>query len=200
MVICLWYQTLIINVAGFLVELTWSWVLRRSMGAVIVRETASESPDARTNLFHSPKPGTSSGNSMGIARLSPTSKTSGWMKWVITLIIVPLHNASGWTVHCSFCTPLLHWGVASSQRWSYQTVFPWGHQLTDVVHGVEDDMVQEFPPVHSHGAVPVHPSVGRTATAVTLCFHLFFFTTYCHECVSFLIWVALQQHTNYYRA
>lgn len=97
-------------------DVTWSWVLRRSMGAVIVRETASESPDARTNLFHSPKPDASSGNSMGIARLSPTSKTSGWMKWVITLIIVPLHNASGWTVHCSFCTPLLHWGVAHPIR------------------------------------------------------------------------------------
>lgn len=57
------------------VYLTWSWVLRRSMGAVTVRDTASASPAARTNVLHTPKPDASSGNSRGIARLSPTSKT-----------------------------------------------------------------------------------------------------------------------------
>lgn len=81
--------------AAFTMELTWSWVLRRSMGAVRVRETASDSPAERTNLFHSPKPVASSGNSMGIARLSPTSKTSEWTKWVTTLITVSLRNTEG---------------------------------------------------------------------------------------------------------
>lgn len=45
------------------------------MGAVTVRDTASARPAARTNVLHAPKPEASSGNSMGIARLSPTSKT-----------------------------------------------------------------------------------------------------------------------------
>ena len=54
-------------------DLTCSWILRRSIGAVIVRDTASDNPAAKTNLFHMPEP--SSGNSVGMERLSPTSKT-----------------------------------------------------------------------------------------------------------------------------
>ena len=54
---------------------TWSWVFKRSMGAVTVLDTASASPAARTNLLHIPESGPSSGNSKGIARLSPTSNT-----------------------------------------------------------------------------------------------------------------------------
>lgn len=56
-------------------QLTWSWVLRRSMGAVTVRDTASARPAERANVLHIPKPDASSGNSIGKARLSPTSKT-----------------------------------------------------------------------------------------------------------------------------
>lgn len=147
-------------------ELTWSWVLRRSMGAVRVRETASDSPAERTNLFHSPKPVASSGNSMGIARLSPTSKTSEWTKWVITLITVSLHNTYRWAVPHSYYTHLFHWSVAPSQQRSYQTMFPWGHQLAYVVHRVEDDVLQEFSPVYSHGTVLIHPRIRSTAAAV----------------------------------
>ncbi len=44
---------------------------------------------------------------------------------------------------------------------SHQAVFPWGHQLSDVVHRVEDDMMQEFTPVHRHGAVLIHPGVHK---------------------------------------
>lgn len=69
------------------------------MGAVTLRETASASPAARTNVFHTPKPDASSGNSMGIARLSPTSKT---YRRTIVSSLMPK-----WT-------PLLRWSVASS--------------------------------------------------------------------------------------
>lgn len=69
-------------------ELTWSWVFSRSMGAVTVRETTSASPAARTNVLHAPNPDAPSGNSMGIARLSPTSKTYRQKKWKITGIIL----------------------------------------------------------------------------------------------------------------
>lgn len=54
---------------------TWSWVFSRSMGAVAVLDTASARPDASTNVLQAPKPDISLGNSMGIARLSPTSNT-----------------------------------------------------------------------------------------------------------------------------
>lgn len=52
---------------------------------------------------------------------------------------------------------------------SYHTVFPRRHQLPDVVHRVEDDMVQEFTPVHCHRTVLVHPDVRKKTTANTQC-------------------------------
>ena len=45
------------------------------MGAVTVRDMASASPAARTNLRHIPEPDSSSGNSKDRGRLSPTSNT-----------------------------------------------------------------------------------------------------------------------------
>lgn len=79
------------------------------MGAVTLRDTASASPAERTNVLHAPKPDASSGNSMGIARLSPTSKTYRQIKneqssSLITVLLLMLK----WMCH-SLCTPLLCW-------------------------------------------------------------------------------------------
>lgn len=96
-----------------IVDLTWSWVFSRSMGAVTVRDTASASPAARTNVLHAPKPDTSSGNSMGIARLSPTSKTYRHTKWGIChpLLIVLLFILEVTAQVNHIFTPLLCWSV-----------------------------------------------------------------------------------------
>lgn len=60
-------------------------------------------------------------------------------------------------VNLCFSEVLQDWSNVATR--SYQTVFPGGHQLPDVVHRVEDDMVEEFIPVHGHRAVLIHPGV-----------------------------------------
>lgn len=106
-------------------ELTWSWVLRRSMGAVTLRETASASPAAKANVLHTAKPDACSGNSMGIARLSPTSKTCRPTTTIFLRVQMRHHVYDCAITHtevdCSCLRDYAHlcfrWSVASSVTW-----------------------------------------------------------------------------------
>lgn len=111
------------------------------MGAVTVRDTPSAKPAARTNVLQAPNPDVSSGNWIGMARLSPTSKT--FKQSTDVKLFYPLW----WCFNTADRT----------QVSPHQLVFPRGHQLTDVVHRVEDDVLQKFTPVHGHRTVLIHP-------------------------------------------
>lgn len=159
------------------------------MGAVTLRETASASPAARANVLHTPKLDACSGNSMGIARLSPTSKTCRpttmfvlhVQMWIITVPLLTLK----WTVHASEIMHTSAFDEVLHHQWcglatkSYQTVFPGGHQLSNVVHGVEDDVVQEFGPVHCHRTVLIHPGVHKHISHRKRCVLSWFVLPHC---------------------